>query len=86
VLEYARHQTGVSIVTPIARGVRLALNLDHRARRDGQNYALVGARLSRAFGRLDLFLDGANLLNESYREIAGVVMPGRWVSGGVTIR
>jgi iron complex outermembrane receptor protein len=86
VLEYARHQTGVSVVTPIVAGVRLAVNVDHRSRRDGQNYALVGARLSRAFGRLDLFLDGSNLLNESYREIAGVVMPGRWLSGGVTIR
>jgi outer membrane cobalamin receptor len=86
VLEYARHQTGVSIVAPLAAGVRLAVNVDHRARRDGQNYALVGARLSRGFDRFDLFIDGANLLNESYREIAGVIMPGRWVSGGVTIR
>jgi iron complex outermembrane receptor protein len=86
VLEYARHQTGVSVVAPVAAGARLAVNVDHRLRRDGQSYALVGARLSRTFGRVDLFVDGSNLLNESYREIAGVVMPGRWVSGGVTIR
>ena len=56
-----------------------------RIRRDGQNYALVGARLGRGFGRVDVFLDGSNLLNESYREIAGVAMPGRWISAGVTI-
>jgi iron complex outermembrane receptor protein len=86
VLEYARHQTGVSLAVPIAAGARLALNVDHRLRRDGQNYALIGARISRTFGRVDVFADGANLGNETYTEIAGVAMPGRWISGGVTIR
>jgi outer membrane cobalamin receptor len=86
VLEYARHQTGLSVSTPLAAGLRLAVNLDHRLRRDGQNYALVGARLSRAFGRVDLFVDGTNLFDVEYREIAGVAMPGRWISGGFTLR
>lgn len=86
VLEYARHQTGISIVTPVAAGIRLALNLDHRLRRDGQNYGLVSARVSRTFGRADVFVDGSNLLDETYTELAGVAMPGRWISAGVTIR
>jgi len=85
-LEYARHQTGLSISTPVVAGVRLALNIDHRARRDGQNYALAGARLSRTFRRVDVFVDGSNLFDETYREIAGVAMPGRWLSTGFTIR
>lgn len=86
VLEYARHQTGISIVTPVAAGIRLALNLDHRLRRDGQNYGLVSARVSRTFGRADVFVDGSNLLDETYTELAGVAMPGRWISAGLTIR
>ncbi|ODS59418.1 MAG: hypothetical protein ABS36_00315 [Acidobacteria bacterium SCN 69-37] len=86
VLEYARHQTGLSIAAPIAAGIRLAINVDHRLRRDGQHYALVGGRLSRAFGRIDVFVDGSNLFDVEYREIAGVPMPGRWISGGLTIR
>lgn len=86
VLEYARRQTGVSIAMPIVAGARVAVNLDHRARRDGQTYILAGARLSRTVGRIDLFVDGSNLLNDTYTEIAGVAMPGRWVSGGITIR
>ncbi len=85
-LEYARHQTGVSAATGVGAGVRLAVNIDHRVRRDGQNYALAGARLSRTFSRLDVFVDGSNLFDETYREIAGVAMPGRWLSAGVTIR
>lgn len=86
VLEYATHQTSASIVVPIHAGVRAAINVDHRVRRDGQTYGLVGARVSRTFGRFDLHVDGTNLLDETYTEIAGVAMPGRWMSIGVTIR
>ncbi len=86
VLEYARHQTGVSFVAPLAAGLRVAVNLDHRLRRDGQNYGLVSARVSRTFGRADVFVDGSNLLDATYTELAGVAMPGRWMSAGVTIR
>lgn len=86
VLEYARHQTTVSLAGRVGAGVRGALNVDHYVRRDGQQYALVSARVSRAFGRLEVFVDGANMLDETYTEVAGVAMPGRWLSGGVTIR
>lgn len=86
VLEYARHSTALSVALPLGRGFQAAVNVDHRLRRDGQHYALVGARLSRTIGRLDLFVDGTNLFDVTYTEIAGVAMPGRWISGGVTIR
>ena len=86
VLEYATHQAGVSLSVPTVAGVRFALNVDHRTRRDGQSYELVSARLSRSVGRVDLFVDGTNLLGETYREVAGVVMPGRWITAGVTVR
>jgi iron complex outermembrane receptor protein len=86
VLEYARHQGGGSISTPIGAGFRVAMNLDHRHRLDGQSYQLVSARLSRQLADVDLFVDGTNLLNENYREIAGVPMPGRWVTVGIGLR
>jgi outer membrane receptor protein involved in Fe transport len=53
---------------------------------DGQQYWLVGARVSRTLGRLDAFVEGSNLLDETYREVAGVPMPGRWLSVGVRVR
>lgn len=86
VLEYARHQTSLSIASPIGGGLRGSLTVDHRLRRDGQHYALVGARVSRSVGRLDVFVDATNLFDVDYTEIAGVAMPGRWASIGVTIR
>lgn len=86
VLEFARHSVGISAATPIGAGVRAAVNADFRNRADGQEYLLVGARVSRAFGSVDVFVEGSNLLDESYREIAGVPMPGRWLSVGLQVR
>ncbi len=86
VLEYARHSSGVSIATPIGGGLRLAMNVDDRHRLDGQSYTLISTRISRRVGRADLFADASNLLNERYREIPGVDLPGRWVSFGLTLR
>jgi iron complex outermembrane receptor protein len=86
VLEYARHTAGLSTTAPIGGGVRMAVNADYRSRVDGQQYWLVGGRLSRSIRRLEAFVEGSNLLNESYREVAGVLMPGRWISAGVAVR
>jgi len=84
--EYARYSTSGSVAVPVGGRVRLVVNVDHRHRLDGQNYSLVSARVSRQIRRADVFVDGTNLLNENYREIVGVAMPGRWLMAGVTLR
>jgi iron complex outermembrane receptor protein len=86
VLEYARHQSGGSVSLPLGFGLRAAVNVDHRHRNDGQSYDLVSGRISRQLFAAEVFVDGTNLLNENYREIAGVAMPGRWITVGVAIR
>jgi len=86
VLEYARRSMTISAATPLGRGFRAAVTVDHRNRVDGQSYALVHARLTRAVGRVDFFLDATNLFDVEYAEIPGVATPGRWVTAGITIR
>ncbi len=89
VLEYVRHQAGISLSVPLPGHVRAAVNVDVRNRivaQSWESYALVGARVSRAFGRADIFVDASNLFDQDYIEIAGVDMPGRWVSAGFTLR
>jgi iron complex outermembrane receptor protein len=89
VLEYVRHQAGVSLSVPFAGRMRAAVNVDVRNRIVAQaweTYALVGARVSRAFKHADVFVDASNLFDQDYIEIAGVDMPGRWVSAGFTLR
>ena len=86
VLEYARHSAGLAAAAPLAAGATASLTVDVRDRVDGQRYVLVGARLTRSLGRWDLFVEGSNLLDEAYREVAGVPMPGRWLGVGVRVR
>jgi iron complex outermembrane receptor protein len=85
-LEYAKHQAAGSVSLPIGGGLRAAINIDHRRRLDGQEYSLVGARISRTISRFKVFVDATNLLDEQYHEVAGVAMPGRWMTVGVDIR
>ncbi len=86
VLEYARQSAGLAVAVPTGWRTHLALTLDARDRVDGQQYVLVGGRLTRPLGRVSVFVEAANLLDETYREIAGVPMPGRTWSVGLRIR
>ena len=46
----------------------------------------MDARVGRRFGSLlDVYVDGTNLLDESYEEIGGVRMPGAAMLVGVTV-
>jgi iron complex outermembrane receptor protein len=88
-LEYTRRAVGVSAAVPLPHGVQVALNVDYRERlanATDQRYTLVGLRLSRRLGAASLFVDASNLFNEQYLEIAGVPMPGRWVTAGIAVR
>jgi outer membrane receptor protein involved in Fe transport len=67
-------------------GIALSLNADYRRRLDGQKYTLLGARVAHRSRHATVFVDGSNLLDREYHEVAGVAMPGRWISAGVTIR
>lgn len=85
VLEYARQSAGVALAVPSGWRTHLALTLDARDRVDGQRYVLVGGRVTRPVGRVAVFVEAANLLDETYREIAGVPMPGRTWSVGLRV-
>lgn len=86
VLDYAPRSGGLSVSVPVWAGWQVAANVEGRDRVDGQQYALVGARVTRTVGRVQVFAEGNNLLDERYREIAGVPMPGRWLTAGISVR
>jgi len=87
VLEYARHSLVGSLSVPFGdSGFQVSSTADYRRRLDGQRYTLIDARISRKWTHVTAYVDASNLLNEDYREVAGVVMPGRWMTVGVTVR
>lgn len=46
----------------------------------------VDARVSWNHGPLQLFVSGYNLLNTSQMDRANVVLPGRWITAGITVK
>ena len=52
----------------------------------GRRHWLAEARLARRIRRIELYVEGSNLFNEAYQEIAGVVAPPRWIRGGIAVR
>ena len=85
VLEYAPHNLVVSGSARLPFAIDLAPRIAWTRRSDGRSYPVVDVRGSRQFARVTLFVDAANLFDESYQEVVGVSMPGRWVSGGIRI-
>ena len=80
VLDYAPHTLVAAGSVAIRGGLFVAPRLEyrHRTRASGNDdYAVLDLRVSRAFGRFEVRLDGANLGNAAYQEITGVAMPGR---------
>jgi len=86
VLDYVRQSAGLAVALPAGWRTQLAVTADARDRVDGQRYVLVGGRLTRPVGRVAIHVEATNLLDETYREIAGVPMPGRTWSVGLGIR
>jgi hypothetical protein len=83
VLDYAPHGVVVAGSLPLVARVQLAPRIEyrHRTRSSGESqYALLDVRLSRTVGRYDIRVEGSNLGNATYQEVAGVEMPGRAVS------
>jgi iron complex outermembrane recepter protein len=92
VLDYAPHSLTAAASIPLPRRFRLAPRLEVRERRrpypvatggtalGDRDYALFDLRLARRFGEhYELAIEGTNLFDVSYQEIAGVAMPGaKW--------
>lgn len=88
VLDYAPHAVTLAAAFPAGGGVRLAPRVEYkrRSRSSGtSDYTLVDARLARRIGGVDLFVEGTNLLDHTYQEVAGVAMPGRAVMAGISV-
>ena len=92
VLDFAPHSFTAAASIPLPARLQLAPRLEYRERRrpypqpaggvavEDRDYALVDVRLARRFGaHYEVAVEGTNLFDVSYQEIAGVAMPGaKW--------
>jgi outer membrane cobalamin receptor len=90
VLDYAPHSFVAAAAIPLPSGFSVAPRLEYRrrSRTTGTfDYVVLDARVGRRFGKnVELFVDGSNLLDESYQEIAGVAMPGATMAISLAVR
>jgi iron complex outermembrane receptor protein len=90
VLDYAPRSVTAAGLLPLPGAFHVAPRIEYRRRTrpagtsdDVLLDARVGRRIARGF---DLFVEGSNLLDEEYQEIAGVRMPGATVAIGLALR
>jgi len=84
VLDYAPHSLTAAAAIPLPSRFSVAPRVEYRRRSRSTgtfDYVLLDARVGRRVSRhVELFVEGTNLLDASYQEIAGVAMPGATMS------
>ncbi len=90
VLDYAPHSFTAAASIPVTGGFQVAPRLEYRLRRRSSgdsDYLLLDARIARRFGRaFEVFVDGTNLFDVRYQEVAGVAMPGAAMTVSLALR
>ncbi len=90
VLDYAPRTFTVAGYLPLPGAFSVAPRLEYRRRSrpaGTSDYVLLDARIGRRIARtLDLYVEGSNLFDREYQEIAGVQMPGATMAVGVALR
>jgi iron complex outermembrane receptor protein len=88
-LDYASRSFVAASVLPLPAGFRVAPRFEYRRRQrpvQPEEYVLLDVRISRALGEwMELSIDGTNLFDRRYHEIAGVPMPGAAFLVGLTV-
>ena len=90
VLDYAPRTFTAAGFLPLPGAFHVAPRLEYRRRTrpaGTSDYVLLDARVGRRLTRrLDLYVEGANLFDREYQEIAGVAMPGATMAVGMSIK
>jgi len=84
VLDYAPQSFTAAVAVPLPAGFRVAPRVEYRRRSRAtgtSDYVLLDTRLGKRINQnFDFFVDGTNLFDVTYEEIAGVAMPGAAIS------
>jgi iron complex outermembrane receptor protein len=80
---HPKHQLSAVLSGHLPFSIIGTTSATYKIKLSGTNYTLIDAKLSRMFSNLNVFIQGTNLLNQSYEEIVGVPLPGRWLWGGL---
>jgi iron complex outermembrane receptor protein len=90
VLDYAPQSLTAAASVPLPGGFQLAPRLEYRLRRRSagdSDYLLLDTRVARRLTQvLEVFVEGTNLFDVNYQEVAGVRMPGAAMTVSLALR
>jgi iron complex outermembrane receptor protein len=85
VADYARHSLAISGGLRLPGAAWLGARADCKDKVDGRSYCGVDARVGRAIGPFELFVEATNLFDVRYQEVKGVDMAPRWLAAGLRV-
>jgi iron complex outermembrane receptor protein len=83
--DYAPHSVAASGALRVGGATWVGGRADCKEKIDGRSYCGIDARVSRGFGRFELFVEATNLFDVQYQEIKGVDMAPRWLAAGLRV-
>ncbi|MBN2616438.1 MAG: TonB-dependent receptor [Bacteroidales bacterium] len=95
-LDYLKHDVGIIMTNRLANHVTASWRVKVQDRNGGyfdyqtgrvlpyETAVLLNAKLSYRWGKSQLFIQGDNLLNKRVHDIGSVLLPGIWMTGGVS--
>jgi len=83
---HPRHQFSAVVTGTLLLSIHGTISSTHKIKLDGTHYTLVEVKVNKSFSHINVFVQGTNLLNQSYVEIVGVPLPGRWLWAGIELK
>lgn len=83
-LDHLRHQLQINMNHDLPFQLTQSWFIRFEQRENSTSNFIVDSQISKGFGDFKLYLRATNLFNQSYFDIAGVPLPGRWLSVGIS--
>ncbi len=84
-LSHLRHQILFGLEHDLPFGLQQTWKLRYKERLGNKGHIIMDTRLGRSIKSLELFLAVTNIFDSTYREVASVPMPGRWIKAGFSL-
>lgn len=84
-LDFLRHQFIGKISNRLPFNIQQNWTFRYEERVNFENSFIIDTQITKQYKFFKVFFRATNLLDRNYRDIAGVDLPGRWITGGITL-
>ncbi len=88
-MNYLRHKVNLTILSTLPYDFTSSLTVGHQKRINQSAFTLANAKLTKSLkmgpAKTRIFIEGKNLFNTQYQDLAGLPLPGRWLFMGIEV-